>query len=258
MAELGDLLAGFGVPGTDCSPAVRAHIASSVQDIGAQITTVSGPQATLGELTRASSGDTEALVVAGDGCDTWAELVRSSDDGEAETCLLALRHDRDGLIDRVVWHAAPRVEGFCAAGEQARPPARLRFEEYFRALQEARFGAAAECFDPNVIWSHPPYRGAPVRELARGRAALLDLLVHRRGASPARQVITGFAQRGCHVFLEGIVEGIPHGGSFVSLGQLSSDTEIGRYVAFYSAERYAGSSPAGTAAATRANKTDFR
>jgi hypothetical protein len=39
------------------------------------------------------------------------------------------------------------------------------------------------------------------------------------------------------VFVEGIIEGIPNGGTFFATGQMSPEGEIARYVAFYSATR---------------------
>ena len=38
------------------------------------------------------------------------------------------------------------------------------------------------------------------------------------------------------MFVEGVIDGIPHGGAFVS-AQLTARGEIARYVAFYSARR---------------------
>ena len=52
-----------------------------------------------------------------------------------------------------------------------------------------------------------------------------------------RQIITHFWQRAGRVFVEGVIEGIPDGGTFFSTAQISSEGEIARYVAFYSATR---------------------
>jgi len=57
------------------------------------------------------------------------------------------------------------------------------------------------------------------------------------GPSPARQIITDCWQRGGRVFVEGIIEGIPDGGTFFSTAQITQEGEIARYVAFYSATR---------------------
>jgi hypothetical protein len=39
------------------------------------------------------------------------------------------------------------------------------------------------------------------------------------------------------VFIEGVIEGIPDGGTFFSTAQISPHGEIARYVAFYAARR---------------------
>jgi hypothetical protein len=110
-------------------------------------------------------------------------------------------------------------------------------EGYFAALMNSRFGEAAAHFTRDTLYSHPPYAGGNERVLFRGREALLRGFVELRGPSPARQIVTGFWQQGDRVFLEGIIEGIPNGGSFFSTADISRGGEIARYVAFYSATR---------------------
>ncbi len=39
------------------------------------------------------------------------------------------------------------------------------------------------------------------------------------------------------MFVEGVIEGIPDGGTFFSTAQITPEGEIARYVAFYSATR---------------------
>ena len=39
------------------------------------------------------------------------------------------------------------------------------------------------------------------------------------------------------MFAEGVIEGIPNGGTFFATGQISAEGEIARYVAFYSSQR---------------------
>jgi hypothetical protein len=58
-----------------------------------------------------------------------------------------------------------------------------------------------------------------------------------RGPSPARQIIVALWQQGDRVFVEGVIEGIPDGGTFFSTAQITAEGEIARYVAFYSATR---------------------
>jgi len=101
----------------------------------------------------------------------------------------------------------------------------------------SRFEEAAGHFTPGTIYSHPPYAGGAERVLFRGREALWRAFVTERGPSPARQVITHCAQRDSRVFVEGVIEGIPNGGTFFSTGQISPECEVARYVAFYSAAR---------------------
>ena len=104
----------------------------------------------------------------------------------------------------------------------------------------SRFGDAASHFTAETIYSHPPYAGGRERVLYRGRDALARGFVTDRGASPARQIISALWQRGSRVFIEGVIEGIPRGGSFFSTAQLSAEGKIARYVAFYSARRIPG------------------
>ena len=85
----------------------------------------------------------------------------------------------------------------------------------------SRFREAASHFTLDTIYSHPPYAGGRQRVLFRGREALRRGFVIERGPSPARQVITGFWQRGARVFVEGVIEGIPDGGTFFSTAQIS-------------------------------------
>ena len=74
------------------------------------------------------------------------------------------------------------------------------------------------------------------------QGALEDVLalVSGRRTSQARQIITDLWQRGSSAFVEGIVEGIPNGGSFFCTADISREGEIARYVAFYSATRIPG------------------
>ena len=55
--------------------------------------------------------------------------------------------------------------------------------------------------------------------------------------TPARATILCCVQQGSECFIEGVVDGIPNGGSFVSSVSLDDEGLIRRYVAFYSAPR---------------------
>jgi hypothetical protein len=101
----------------------------------------------------------------------------------------------------------------------------------------SRFREAAAHFSADALYSHPPYAGGSERVLFTGREALWRGFEFERGPSPARQVITGFWQSGERVFIEGVVDGLPGGGTFFSTAQISSQGEIARYIAFYSATR---------------------
>ena len=83
------------------------------------------------------------------------------------------------------------------------------------------FREAASHFTVDTIYSHPPYAGGTERVLFRGREALCRGFVTERGPSPVRQIVTAFWQRGTRVFVEGVIEGIPNGGTFFSTGQMT-------------------------------------
>jgi hypothetical protein len=117
------------------------------------------------------------------------------------------------------------------------PGARPVIEGYFDDLMHARFREAAGHFDVETIYAHPPYRAGTSHVLFRGREALWRGFATERGPTPARQVVTGFWQLDDRFFVQGIVEGVPHGGTFISTGQVTPAGEIARYVAFYSAGR---------------------
>jgi len=89
-------------------------------------------------------------------------------------------------------------------------------ERHLADLMSSRFREAAARFTADTIYSHPPYAGGTERVLFRGRDALWHGFVTERGPSPARQVITDLWQRGDRVFVEGVIEGIPDGGTFFS------------------------------------------
>jgi hypothetical protein len=102
---------------------------------------------------------------------------------------------------------------------------------------DSRFHEAAGRFTADTIYSHPPYGAGTSRVLFRGRAALRRGFVIQRGPTSACQVITALWQRHRRVFVEGVIEGIPDGGTFFSTAEITSTGEIARYVAFYCAQR---------------------
>jgi hypothetical protein len=238
------------------APDVRAWFASPEQGLAAQIESVDGATATTEALARLAPSTLTvcATVVASDGC--WAELTRAGvtwgGDGDGdpeETCVVGLSYDDAGAVSRLVWLRAPLAPP-AGSGVAGRPvpsadgngattasDGRPILERYLADLSQSRFGEAATHFTADTIYSHPPYGGGTERVLYRGRDALAHGFAHDRGPSPVRQVITGVWQRGGRMFVEGVIEGIPNGGTFFSTAQISPEGEIARYVAFYSATR---------------------
>jgi hypothetical protein len=218
------------------APDVQAWVADPKQGVAAAVDSVDGAGATLEILARLAPS---ALVVSASvetdrAC--WAEITRRGA-GEPETCIVGLTLDAKGLIRRLVLLRAPLVPASAADDRTTAPSGRPILEAYFADLVSSRFGAAAAHFSADALYSHPPYGGRSERVLFSGREALWRGFVVERGPSPARQVITGSWQRGERVFIEGVIEGIPDGGTFFSTAQINSNGEIARYVAFYSARR---------------------
>jgi hypothetical protein len=215
---------------------VQTWLASPEQGIKAGIESVHGAQATIDALARlAPSGLTVVGAVASaDAC--WAEIERRGE-GEPETCIAGLTYGATSQLARVVWLRAPLVAGREVGAAGAALDGRAILERYFADLTASRFREAAANFTVDTLYSHPPYAGGTKRVLFEGREALWRGFVELRGPSPVRQIITGFWQQAERVFVEGVIEGIPNGGTFFATGQISPDGEIARYVAFYSGRR---------------------
>jgi hypothetical protein len=243
------LVEGSGTPAKSfLAPDVQTWIASPAQGLTASVDVVKGPGASAAALAELSpSSLTLAAAVVSDRV-SWAEAIRRGG-GEPETCLAGLTYDHRGAVSRVVWLRAPLVPASAEVDEQsAAPDARPVLERYFADLMSSSFREAASHFTPDTIYSHPPYSGGTERVLFRGREALWRGFVTERGPSPARQIITQCWQRGSRVFVEGVVDGIPGGGTFFSTAQISPGGEIARYVAFYSATRIPARHPGPVAA----------
>jgi len=219
------------------APGVRGWFASPAQGLTAAIEAVSGAAETAAALARLAPSTLDTLATVAGESTCWAEVNRCAD-GEAETCILGLTCDDGGAVSRVVWLRAPLVPDSEVGESKSFPDGQPVFESYFADLMRSQFREAAAHFSIDSIYSHPPYGGGTERVLFRGQDALWHGFVTERGESPVRQVITGFWQRHDRVFIEGVIEGIPHGGAFVSTAQLTSDGTIARYVAFYSARRF--------------------
>jgi hypothetical protein len=218
------------------APDVQTWLASPGQGLEAAIESVQGPEATIDALARLTPSRLTVVgaVASEDAC--WAEIARRGE-GEPETCLVGLTHGATGQVTRLVWFRAPLVAARVVDGAGAAPDGRAILERYFADLTNSRFREAAGNFTVDTLYSHPPYAGGTERVLFDGRESLWRGFVELRGPSPVRQIITGFWQQGERVFVEGVIEGIPNGGSFFATGQISHAGEIARYVAFYSSQR---------------------
>ena len=222
--------------GSVLAPDVRTWLASPEQGLTAAIDFVSGARASTEALGRlAPSGVTVVGAVAsGDAC--WCEISRRGE-GQPETGIAGLTRGPGGGVSRLVCLRAPLVPRGELDSAHGAPDGRPVLESYFAALMNSRFGEAAAHFTVDTLYSHPPYAGGNEWVLLRGREALRRGFVELRGPSPARQIITGFWQQDDRVFVEGLIEGIPDGGSFFSTAEISPQGEIARCVAFYSATR---------------------
>jgi hypothetical protein len=218
---------------------VQTWIASPEQGLTASVESERGVDATAQALARLapSSLTLVTAVVEDDAC--WAEVTRRGD-REPESWVAGLSYDATRRVARLVWLGAPLVPRSEVDEKASTPDGRPILEAYFADLMGSRFGEAAAHFTIDTIYSHPPYAGGAHRVLFVGRQALRRGFEIERGPSPARQVITGFWQRGSRVFVEGVIEGIPAGGTFFSTAQITSEGEIARYVAFYSRRRIPG------------------
>ena len=172
------------------------------------------------------------VAEATDRSGAWFGELRDGDQTVLATC------EGGDTLTRVLAFALPAV-ALEAEGEGAPPPLDLRalLEDYFAALREDRFEDAAAPFSPGCLYSHPPYRAGSPRALFRGREGLLRGLIHERGSSPAIQRILRLARAGRWGFIEGVVDGIPAGGTFLSSLRLDADGLIDRYVACHTSPR---------------------
>ena len=218
---------------------VHAWLASPEQGVTAATELVRGADATADALARLAPSTLTVVATVSSDCACWAEITRRSE-AEPETCIVGLTYYASAAVSRLVWLRAPLVPGLEVDERPDAPDARPVLEQYFGDLMNSRFREAAGHFAVDTLYSHPPYVGGAERVLFRGREALWHGFVTERGESPVRQVVTGLWQRHDRVFVEGVIEGISDGGTFVATAQISSAGEIARYVAFYSARRIPG------------------
>jgi hypothetical protein len=151
----------------------------------------------------------------------------------------SLQLDSEGAIERALWlSSAPVAPSPTWAGDESEhSEARPIVDRYFGHLQANELREAVACFADDCLYSHPPYAGCTARVEFRGHDELLDGFENKRRSSPARQVVTAFVQRGPDSFIEGVVDRIPNGGSFLSSLSLADDGRIRRYAAWYCAPR---------------------
>lgn len=231
------LVAGSGrALGPSVTPNVQTWLASPEQGLIAAITSVRGANAGTAALAGLAPSCLTVFASVHSDRACWAEVTRHSD-AEPETCLAGLTYESSGRVSRLIWLRAPLVPPCRLDPAEPAPDARPVLEAYFAALMSSRFRDAAAHFTADTLYSHPPYAGGTERVLYRGRDALAHGFETERGPSPARQIITDLWQRGSRVFVEGVIEGVPDGGTFFSTASVSPAGEIARYVAFYSATR---------------------
>jgi hypothetical protein len=176
----------------------------------------------------------EALVAVRDDRDWFVEGRL----GAAVTFVAALQVDAAGAIARCLSFHAPLVEPAPAAGSPSAYSARAVLDRYFTSLTAGDFETACACFSEDCLYSHPPYSAGAARAAFHGRAELLAGFQDVRGARPSRLPrILCCVQNGSHCFIEGVVDGDPPRGSFVSSVSLDGAGLIHRYVAFYSDSR---------------------
>jgi SnoaL-like domain len=197
-----------------------------------------GPEA-IGRVLAAGGRRREAVLTLREGRDVFVEGRLREGNAVTGTYVASLQLDGDGAVARCLCLHGPPVEP-CAEPSAGPPPgaARAALDRYFQRLIAGDFDGAAACFSADCMYSHPPYRPGGPREEFRGRDGLLQGF-RKRGMKPARPAIVRCVQQGADCFIEGVVEGVADGGSFVSSATLDGDGLVRRYVAFYTTSRIA-------------------
>ena len=104
---------------------------------------------------------------------------------------------------------------------------------YFQALEVDDRDLAAEQFEDDATYSHPPF-GDGARAEVRGRAAIRALF-DERGRRTTVHTVTALAGNGTTWFVEGLAHpeaGAPPHASFVSVVRLGPTGRIASYVAY--------------------------
>jgi ketosteroid isomerase-like protein len=175
-------------------------------------------------------------VTAGDD-DCVLEGWLVDNQGLAVETFLASFQLRAGQIVRQLVYTCPLVESSRTwdrgSATDAPGDARAMVDRYFEHLDASEFEAAAACFSPDALYSHPPYGPGQPRAEFRGREELLAGF-RRRGPKPDRDHHIDLSpQRGSECFLEGYTIDEPRGGTFISSLSLNTDGLIQRYLAVY-------------------------
>jgi ketosteroid isomerase-like protein len=166
-------------------------------------------------------------------------VVSRADGTRLSTFAASAQLDDAGLVSRyLAYQCSPPVDA--APTDRGRSPADALdgLDRYFHALDDGDFAAAAQCFSPDVVYMHPPYRHTGIdgdeRVVFRGRDHLLAAFEARGRQSFDHMVLVG-VQRGAHAIVEGVVTGLAAGGtgSFLSSLSLDGDGRIQRYMSFY-------------------------
>lgn len=202
--------------------------------------------AAIGRALPSDAGRCEVLRDLRDGADRFVEGRLRGMGGSVDGSFVAgMQLDEAGAITRCLSFQGPAVEP--PAETSGGPPpgmARTALDRYFERLIAGDFELAARCFTVDCLYSHPPYRPATPRVEFRGRDALRRGFEQQRGARPVRPAISRCVQRGGACLIEGVVDGDPPGGSFISSATLDPDGVIRRYVAYYTTTRLPVSSGA--------------
>jgi hypothetical protein len=175
-----------------------------------------------------AGGKAEPRVVLGTGT-AW--LVEGT--VGADTFVLTLQLDADGQLARQLGFRVPLVEpsaSWDATGDGPDHDVRATVDAYFEHLEDANFEAAADCFAPDALYSHPPYKPGAGRAEFRGRDELLAGF-GRRGARAVRHHIDHAPQAGADCLLEGHTMHEDPTLSFVSSVSVAEDGRIRRYLA---------------------------
>ena len=181
----------------------------------------------------------QLCVADGAGCLVEGVGVEPSTGQAFATFVASVQLDDDGLVGRYLsYMTAPAVVPAPSGTGPTPADAADVLARYFEALDRGAFDEAADQFSPDVVYSHPPYRHTGIdsndRVVFRGRDELRAAFNARGRQSFDHRVVT-IGQRGPHALLEGVVEGLPGGGSgsFISSLTLDSDGRMQRYVSFY-------------------------